>query len=75
MRRLHQLSRSAVSSHPLEKLYYEAKPLILTVFAFYGLTSNYSNTFFVKFNILTLFVLAAYVTYSRLLHRGYIKQK
>ena len=66
---------AAASSHPLEKIYYETKPLILTFFAAIGLSSTQSHTFFVKLNILVLFVLAAYLTYSRLVHRGYIKQK
>ena len=66
---------AAASSNPLEKIYYELKPLILTSFAVIGLSSTHSHTFFVKLNILVLFVLAAYLTYSRLVHRGYIKQK
>lgn len=68
-------ARAVAQTHPLEKLYYESKPAILTFFALFGLTSNYSNLFFVKLNILTLFVLAAYLTYARLVHRGYIKAK
>ncbi len=66
---------TAVSTNPIEKLYYETKPLILTLFAFWGLSSHYANNFIVKLNILVLFILSAYIVYSRLIHRGYIKQK
>ena len=59
----------------IENFYYEAKPILLTAFAFLGLSSYYSNYFLVKLNIFILFFLAAYISYSRLIHRGYLSRK
>lgn len=56
-----------------EPVYYELKPILLIVLGFTGLTHAPVDNFLVKLNILTLFVLGAYMIYSRAQYRGYFK--
>ncbi len=53
-----------------EKLFYELKPIIWTMFAIYALRSSQADLVYVKLNALILIGATVYITYSRLVHRG-----
>lgn len=65
----HQASTMQIA----EYYFYEAKPLLYLVFSLLVLNAYKSFDLWVKYTALGIVLFSAYVIYSRLTHRGYIK--
>lgn len=60
-------------SHPIEKLFYEVRPLLFMALALFALKHNVDSSIFIKAFSFGLLGISAFILYSRMIARGYLK--
>lgn len=56
----------------IESVFYELKPLLYSGLAFFALTHNFADAWYVRFACLAVLIFSFLVVFSRLAFRGYI---